>query len=429
MLEIRELEKNQENFESKFSSFLISRNKISNEISVIVNKIINEVREDGDQALRKITKRLDDFDCPTFQVTETEINTALKSFDKELLHSFEFAFEQLLEYQTSCFNSLDLNNSNEQITRKFRVLDSVGMYVPGGKASYPSTVLMGAAPAIACGVEEISLSSPTQHGVLNPATLAAAKVTGIKKIYKLGGAQAIAALALGTEQVDKVDKIIGPGNVYVAEAKKQLFGEVGIDSIAGPSEIVILCNETSDPETVAWDLMAQAEHDSDASSILISTSEELISEVKSLIAKNIDTLSRSKIITESLVSNGLIVKIDKLSEAENLINQLIPEHLHIAFEHRFEEEENLKAGLILKGKDSAVSLSDYVLGPSHILPTNSSARFSSPLSVEDFLVSFSYVSLDRKNNPDIFDEYIKHTSNIARAEGLTAHAIAAEKRK
>ena len=187
MLEIRELEKNQENFESKFSSFLISRNKISNEISVIVNKIINEVREDGDQALRKITKRLDDFDCPTFQVTETEINTALKSFDKELLHSFEFAFEQLLEYQTSCFHSLDLNNSNEQITRKFRVLDSVGMYVPGGKASYPSTVLMGAAPAIACGVGEISLSSPTQHGVLNPATLAAAKVTGIKKIYKLGG--------------------------------------------------------------------------------------------------------------------------------------------------------------------------------------------------------------------------------------------------
>jgi histidinol dehydrogenase len=288
---------------------------------------------------------------------------------------------------------------------------------------------MGAAPAIACGVEEISLSSPTQHGVLNPATLAAAKVTGIKKIYKLGGAQAIAALALGTKQVDKVDKIIGPGNVYVAEAKKQLFGEVGIDSIAGPSEIVILCNETSDPETVAWDLMAQAEHDSDASSILISTSEELISEVKSLIAKNIDTLSRSKIITESLVSNGLIVKIDKLSEAEKLVNQLIPEHLHIAFEQRFEEEENLKAGLILKGKDSAVSLSDYVLGPSHILPTSSSARFSSPLSVEDFLVSFSYVSLDRNNNPDIFDKYIKHTSNIARAEGLTAHAIAAEKRK
>ena len=175
--------------------------------------------------------------------------------------------------------------------------------------------------------------------------------------------------------------------------------------------------------------MAQAEHDSDASSILISTSEELISEVKSLIIKNIDTLSRSEIIKESLASNGLIVKIDKLSEAENLINQLIPEHLHLAFEQKFEEEENFKAGLILKGKDSAVSLSDYVLGPSHILPTSSSARFSSPLSVEDFLVSFSYVSLNRNNSPDIFDKYIKHTSKIARAEGLTAHAIAAEKRK
>ena len=188
MLEIRELEKNQENFESKFSSFLISRNKISNEISVIVNKIISEVREDGDQALTEITKRLDDFDCPIFQVTETEINSALKNFDKELIASLEFAFKQLLDYQTKCFDSLNLNNYNEEITRKFRVLDSVGMYVPGGKAAYPSTVLMGAAPAIACGVGEISLSSPTQHGVLNPATLAAAKVTGIKKIYKLGGA-------------------------------------------------------------------------------------------------------------------------------------------------------------------------------------------------------------------------------------------------
>ncbi len=429
MQEIRELNTNQENFQSKFSFFLLSRNKISKEISVIVNKIISEVRENGDQALREITKRLDDFDCPTFQVSETEINAALENFDKELIESFEFAFEQLLDYQKTCFTSLNLNNSNEQITRKFRVLDSVGMYVPGGKASYPSTVLMGAAPAIACGVEQISLSSPTQHGALNPTTLAAAKVAGIKKIYKLGGAQAIAALAFGTEQVDKVDKIIGPGNVYVAEAKRQLFGEVGIDSIAGPSEIVILCDETSDPETVAWDLMAQAEHDSDASSILISTSEELISEVKSLIIKNIDTLSRSKIIRESLVSNGLMVKIDALSEAGDLINQLVPEHLHIAFEHQFDEEENLKAGLILKGKDSAVSLSDYVLGPSHILPTSSSARFCSPLSVEDFLVSFSYVSLNRNNNPEIFDKYIKHTSNIARAEGLTAHAIAAEKRK
>ena len=302
------------------------------------------------------------------------------------------------------------------------------MYIPGGKASYPSTVLMGAAPAIACGVKNISIVSPAQEGKLNPMTIAAAKVVGIDKIYKIGGAQAVAALALGTEQISKVDKIIGPGNVFVAEAKKQLFGEVGIDSIAGPSEIVVLADETSDPKTIAWDLMAQSEHDSDASSILISTSKNIIENVKDIIASEASALERHSIIEDSLNSNGLLVKINDLTEAKDIINQLAPEHLHIAFDHNdYKHEEELIAGLILKGRDSANSFSDYVLGPSHILPTNSSSRFSSPLSVEDFLVSYSYVALDRKNNKN-FEDFIEHTSRIAEAEGLTAHAIAAKKR-
>ena len=245
----------------------------------------------------------------------------------------------------------------------------------------------------------------------------------------MGGAQAIAALALGTEQVAKVEKIVGPGNVFVAEAKKQLFGEVGIDSIAGPSEIVVLADETSDPEIIAWDLMAQAEHDPDASSVLICNSEGIITKVKDVIKKEIESLERGSIITESINSKGLIIKIQDLSQAKNIINMLAPEHLHLSFDHEnFRDENELIAGLILKGRDSANSFSDYVLGPSHILPTNSSAKFSSPLSIEDFLVSYSYVSLNKNNDIKKFQEYVEHTSRIANAEGLTAHAVAAEKR-
>jgi histidinol dehydrogenase len=303
------------------------------------------------------------------------------------------------------------------------------MYIPGGQASYPSTVLMAAAPALACGVRNISLTTPAQNGMLNSLTIAAAKVAGIKKIYKIGGAQAIAALALGTDQVSKVDKVIGPGNAFVAEAKKQLFGEVGIDSIAGPSEIVILADDTSDPETIAWDLMAQSEHDSDASAVLISSSDKLIDEVKKIINKEIVSLQRHQIIKDAIESNGLFISINDLGQAKEIINRIAPEHLHIAFDHNhYEEEGSLVAGLIMKGKDSAISLSDYVLGPSHILPTNSSSRFSSPLSVEDFLISYSYVSLNKNKDINQFKKYVDHTSKIARAEGLTAHAIAAEKR-
>ena len=213
-----------------------------------------------------------------------------------------------------------MEDTDNEITRKFRVIESVGIYVPGGKASYPSTVLMGAAPAIACGVSDISITSPAQNGILNTLTIAAAKVAGIETIYRIGGAQAIAALAIGTDQISKVDKIIGPGNIFVAEAKKQLFGEVGIDSIAGPSEILILADSSSNPETVAWDLMAQSEHDSDASGILISDSEEIIANVKKIISTEIDSLERCSIIKESISSKGLIIKIDNFSEAKQLVN-------------------------------------------------------------------------------------------------------------
>ena len=429
MLIFNQLDTKESSFSKSFNAYLAERNEVSGEVSKLVSEIILKIRSKGDNALKDLTKELDGFDSDVFKISSKEINQILKSCDKDIFKSLEYSFEKILNYQSQCFASLNLENTDDEITRKFRVIESVGIYVPGGKASYPSTVLMGAAPAIACGVSDISITSPAQNGILNTLTIAAAKVAGIKTIYRIGGAQAIAALAIGTDQISKVDKIIGPGNIFVAEAKKQLFGEVGIDSIAGPSEILILADSSSNPETIAWDLMAQSEHDSDASGVLISDSEEIISDVKKIISSEIDFLERSSIIKESLSSNGMIIKIDNFSEAKELVNKIAPEHLHLAFDHdNYQDENLLVAGLILKGENSANSFSDYVLGPSHILPTNSSSRFSSPLSVEDFLVSYSYVSLDREKNIDKFNEYIKHTSRIANAEGLTAHAIAAEKR-
>ena len=424
-----QLDTKESSFSKSFETYLLERNKVSGEVSQLVSEIILKIRSKGDNALKDLTKEFDGFDSDVFKISSKEINQIIKSCDKDIFKSLEYSFEKILNYQSRCFASLNLEDTDNEITRKFRVIESVGIYVPGGKASYPSTVLMGAAPAIACGVSDISITSPAQNGILNTLTIAAAKVAGIETIYRIGGAQAIAALAIGTDQISKVDKIIGPGNIFVAEAKKQLFGEVGIDSIAGPSEILILADSSSNPETIAWDLMAQSEHDSDASSILISDSEEIIANVKKIISTEIDSLERCSIIKESISSKGLIIKIDNFSEAKQLVNKIAPEHLHIAFDHmNYQDESLLIAGLILKGENSANSFSDYILGPSHILPTNSSSRFSSPLSVEDFLVSYSYISLDREKNIQKFNEYIDHTSKIAKAEGLTAHAIAAEKR-
>jgi histidinol dehydrogenase len=429
MLIFNQLDTKQSSFSKSFNTYLVERKKVSGEVSQLVSEIIFKIRSKGDNALRDLTKEFDGSDSDVFKISSKEINQILKGCDKEIYKSLEYSFEKILDYQSRCFASLNLEDTDNEITRKFRVIESVGIYVPGGKASYPSTVLMGAAPAIACGVSDISITSPAQNGILNTLTIAAAKVAGIETIYKIGGAQAIAALALGTDQIPKVDKIIGPGNIFVAEAKKQLFGEVGIDSIAGPSEILILADSSSNPETIAWDLMAQSEHDSDASGVLISDSEEIIANVKEIISTEIDSLERCSIIKESISSNGLIIKIDNFSEAKQLVNKIAPEHLHIAFDHmNYQDEKLLIAGLILKGENSANSFSDYILGPSHILPTNSSSRFSSPLSVEDFLVSYSYISLNREKNIKQFNEYIDHTSKIAKAEGLTAHAIAAEKR-
>ena len=429
MIQFDQIDISKSSFEDEFSSFLKQKNFINNELVNTVKDIISSVRENGDESLKSLSMKFDNLQVDDFLLTKDEIQKSLLTIDKDLISSLEYSYANILSYQSECFESLNLINQESDITRKFRPVNSVAMYIPGGQASYPSTVLMAAAPAQAAGVKEIFLTTPTVDGLLNDLTVAAASVAGVEKIYRLGGSQAIAAFALGTEQIPKVDKIIGPGNKYVAEAKRQLYGEVGIDSIAGPSEIVVLSDDSSDPELVAWDLMAQAEHDVDASSVLVSCSDKIIQDVKEIINYEIEYLERKEIIKASLEKNGLIIKIDSLQESSRIINRLAPEHLHLAYDHnQNEEEDNFIAGLILKGADSANSFSDYVLGPSHILPTNTSSRFSSPLSVEDFLVSYSYVSLDKTKDPKRFNEFISHTSKLAKAEGLSAHAIAAEKR-
>ena len=429
MIQFDQIDTSKSSFEDEFSSFLKQKNFINNELVNTVKDIISSVRENGDESLKSLSMKFDNLQVDDFLLTKDEIQKSLLTIDKDLISSLEYSYANILSYQSECFESLNLINQESDITRKFRPVNSVAMYIPGGQASYPSTVLMAAAPAQAAGVKEIFLTTPTVDGLLNDLTVAAASVAGVEKIYRLGGSQAIAAFALGTEQIPKVDKIIGPGNKYVAEAKRQLYGEVGIDSIAGPSEIVVLSDDSSDPELVAWDLMAQAEHDVDASSVLVSCSDKIIQDVKEIINYEIEYLERKEIIKASLEKNGLIIKIDSLQESSRIINRLAPEHLHLAYDHnQNEEEDNFIAGLILKGADSANSFSDYVLGPSHILPTNTSSRFSSPLSVEDFLVSYSYVSLDKTKDPKRFNEFISHTSKLAKAEGLSAHAIAAEKR-
>ena len=424
-----ELDISSKRFESDLSNFLNLKQSIDVEVVASVSKILKEVSSKGDSALIELTKNFDNHILENFFLSEREINTSFKNIDREVVTALEVAFENIIQFHSKCRDSLNLESIDSEISRTFRPIRSALLYVPGGKASYPSSVLMAAGPAIVSQVKDLFLTTPSIDGVVNDLTVAAAKIAGIERIAKLGGAQAIAAFSYGTELIPKVDKIVGPGNAYVSEAKRQLFGTVGIDSIAGPSEIIVLANETSSPEIVAWDLMAQAEHDQDASSILICNSNEVIEEIKQIIENELPKLERAEIIKSSLNNNGLIIKVESIEQSIEIINRFSPEHLHIAFDSNEIDPNDLIAGIVLLGSDSAVSFSDYVLGPSHILPTNGSSRYSSPLSVEDFIVSSTKVNMQIQTEKVKFNELINNTSLIARAEGLTAHAIAAEKRK
>ncbi|GAA0747968.1 histidinol dehydrogenase [Clostridium oceanicum] len=392
------------------------------DVNMTVQKILEDVRKNGDEAVLNYTNKFDSCNVKSLLVTEKEIEDAYKSVEKEFIDAILLAKENI-----ECFHRKQKNNSwimtkDKGITmgQTVRGLDRVGVYVPGGKASYPSSVLMNVIPAKVAEVNEIIMvTPPSKDGSINPNILVAAKIAGVDKIYKVGGAQAIGALAYGTESIFKVDKIVGPGNIYVALAKKAVYGNVDIDMIAGPSEILIISDENGEAKYIAADLISQAEHDKLASSILVTTSEKLANDVYKEIQRQVETLERKEIIKESLKNYGAIIVTSSIKKAIEIANTISPEHLELMVNNPFVYLGNIKnAGSIFLGKFSPEPLGDYMAGPNHVLPTSGTAKFFSPLSVDDFIKKSSYIYYSRDALEDVKDKIIK----IAETEKLTAHA-------
>ena len=389
-----------------------------------VSEIIANIREKGDKALFSYTKAFDKADIgpENVRVTEEEIQEAYTKVDPGLVDVIRKALVNIRSYheKQKRYSWFDSTPKGTLLGQKVTPLRAVGVYVPGGKAAYPSSVLMNIVPAKVAGVEKIVMTTPCNAaGEVNPATLVAAKEAGADEIYKAGGAQAIAALAFGTESIPKVDKIVGPGNIYVALAKKAVYGHVSIDSIAGPSEILVLADETANPRYVAADLLSQAEHDELASAILVTTSEELAKKVSSEIDEFLKTLSRKEIIQKSLDNYGHILIAENLEEAIEAANEIASEHLEIVTRDPFQVMTKIRnAGAIFIGEYSSEPLGDYFAGPNHILPTNGTAKFFSPLSVDDFVKKSSIVYYSREALEEVHEDIIR----FAKAEQLTAHA-------
>ncbi len=394
------------------------------EFEARVNDIITNVREKRDAAIFDYTKRFDgaDIDASNILVTEAEIKEAYEQVDEKLLDVIRKALVNIRDYhakqrQNSWFDS---QPNGIILGQKVTPLKTVGVYVPGGKAVYPSSVLMNVMPAKVAGVDEIIMTTPPgPDGKVYPSTLVAAKEAGVDKIYKVGGAQAVAAMAFGTESIPKVDKIVGPGNIYVALAKKAVFGYVSIDSIAGPSEILVLADETANPRFVAADLLSQAEHDEMASAILITTSRELAEKVSVEVDKFVAALSRTEIMQKSLDNYGYILVADSMEAAIDTANEIASEHLEIVTKNPFEVMTKIRnAGAIFVGEYSSEPLGDYFAGPNHVLPTNGTAKFFSPLGVDDFIKKSSIISYSREALEPVYKDIVQ----FAECEKLTAHA-------
>ena len=389
-----------------------------------VREILDKIQTEGDRALFDYTEKFDGvrLDGATIQVTEEEIQEAYESMDPLLLDVMRKSMENIRVYHEKQKRNSWFDSSPEGIIlgQKVTPLKRVGVYVPGGKAAYPSSVLMNVIPARVAGVDEIIMVTPPgKDGRVSPVTLAAAKVAGVDRIYKVGGAQAVGALAFGTESVPRVDKIVGPGNIYVALAKKAVYGYVSIDSIAGPSEILVLADETASPRYVAADLLSQAEHDELASAILVTTSPALAEEVSRQTDEFLKTLSRADIIRKSLENYGYILLADSMEEAIEAANEIASEHLEIQTAQPFEVMTKIRnAGAIFVGPYAGEPLGDYFAGPNHILPTNGTARFFSPLSVDDFIKKSSVISYSREALQKVHQD----VETFAKAEQLTDHA-------
>ena len=389
-----------------------------------VTNILDEVKENGDEALFSLTKEYDkaEINKQNIRVTEEEIKEAYSLVDDSLIHVMKKSLKNIRDFHEKQLRNswMETRENGVIVGQRMTPLESVGVYVPGGKAAYPSSVLMNIAPAKVAGVKRIVMTTPPgADGKVTPATLVAANLAGADEIYKVGGAQAVGALAFGTESIKKVAKICGPGNIFVALAKKAVYGYVSIDSIAGPSEILVLADESANRGYVAADLLSQAEHDELASAILVTTSEELATKVEKEVEEFLKTLSRADIIRKSLDNYGYLLVADSMEDAIHASNEIASEHLEILTKNPFDTMTRIQnAGAIFLGEYSSEPLGDYMAGPNHVLPTNGTAKFFSPLNVDDFVKKSSLISYSREALEEIHEDIIQ----FAEAEQLTAHA-------
>ena len=421
------LDTSSSDFKKSLSSQIKSNSEPNDEISMVVSETVKDIRDRGDEALLEYTNQYDRLSAQlkNLEITKSEIDTALSRISDSMRESLENAIKRIRSFhekqkqETWTYTDEDGNTLGQRITS----IERVGVYVPGGKAAYPSSVLMNVIPAQVAGVQEIIMVVPTPDGERNDLVLASAAILGVNKIFSIGGAQAIAALAFGTNLIPKADKIVGPGNMFVAAAKRQVFGFVGIDMIAGPSEVVIIADENANADWVAMDLLAQAEHDEEASAILISPNANVIKSVEKSIEKFLPQMERAEIIQASLNKNGLIIKTKDFTQAVEIVNIIAPEHLELAvIDPEILLEDIKHAGAIFMGNYSAESIGDYCAGPNHVLPTSHTARFSSPLGVYDFQKKTSLIKCDGNS----VSEIARVASILAHGEGLTAHARSAE---
>lgn len=406
------------------ASEIFSRVTPTINVEKIVADIIADVAQNGDAALKAYAEKFDGVTLDALEVTQEEWAEAYENADKKLVAILEEAAENIRTFhQKQVRDGFTIQKENGVIVgQKITPIEKVGLYVPGGTAAYPSTVLMDAIPAKIAGCKEIVIVTPTKTGKINPDILAAAKVAGVDRIFKIGGAQAIAALAYGTESVPKVDKIVGPGNAFVAEAKKQVFGKVSIDMIAGPSEILVVADGTNNPEYVAADLLSQAEHDKMASAVLVTDSEVFAKQVSEALERQIPKLLRSEIARKSIDDNGKIIVAEDLLSAIEIANEIAPEHLELCVDNPFDYLDKVQhAGSIFMGKYCPEALGDYFAGPNHTLPTGGTARFSSPLSVDDFVKKSQFVYYEK----DALKQVADKIDYFAKKEGLQAHAESA----
>ena len=400
---------------------IFARGTAATDVSGIVRDIIDNVKANGDKALYEYCEKFDKAKLSSLEVTNEEIDEAFAAVEPQFIGILKQAAENIRAFHKQQVRQSFILNGDGYVTgQKITPIEKVGLYVPGGTAAYPSTVLMDSIPAKIAGCEEICITTPpSADGKVNPAILAAAKIAGVDRIFKIGGAQAVAALAYGTETVPKVDKIVGPGNAFVAEAKRQVFGLVSIDMIAGPSEILVIADGKSNPKFVAADLLSQAEHDKMASAVLVTDSAELAEKVSAELERQIPLLPRAEIARISIDNNGKIIVADNLFDVIDVANKIAPEHLELSVDNPFDYLDKIKnAGSIFMGRYCPEALGDYFAGPNHTLPTSGTARFSSPLSVDDFVKKSQYTYYTE----DALKKSAESVAFFAEKEGLSAHA-------